>query len=204
MNFLFFDTETNGLPKRRNAPLSNTANWPNVVQLAWEIWRYESGTYTKIDQQSFIVKMPLDFVWDAGSTKIHSIDRERSERDGTPGAIVLDKFKVAASQCQQIIAHNMAFDKPVLQCEYIRINPSETFSWWPATELCTMEKTKGLLKLKSLYPKPSDPYKFPKLQELYTYLFPDPHSLQFHSADVDVACLVRCFMELARRNYISP
>ena len=32
---IFLDTETTGLPKRRNAPISDLENWPRLVQLAW-------------------------------------------------------------------------------------------------------------------------------------------------------------------------
>lgn len=33
--YLFFDTETSGLPNNFNAPSSNTKNWPRLVQLSW-------------------------------------------------------------------------------------------------------------------------------------------------------------------------
>ena len=33
--FLFFDTETTGLPQRWNAPVTDVDNWPRLVQLAW-------------------------------------------------------------------------------------------------------------------------------------------------------------------------
>ena len=35
--FLIFDTETTGLPKDWNAPITDLDNWPRVVQLAWQI-----------------------------------------------------------------------------------------------------------------------------------------------------------------------
>ena len=34
--FLIFDTETTGLPKNYKAPLTDFANWPRLVQLAWQ------------------------------------------------------------------------------------------------------------------------------------------------------------------------
>lgn len=33
--YLFFDTETTGLPRDYNAPSSDTDNWPRMVQLSW-------------------------------------------------------------------------------------------------------------------------------------------------------------------------
>ena len=35
--FLIFDTETTGLPKKWNAPLSDSENWPRCIQLAWQL-----------------------------------------------------------------------------------------------------------------------------------------------------------------------
>ena len=35
--YLVFDTETTGLPKKWNAPLSDSENWPRCVQLAWQL-----------------------------------------------------------------------------------------------------------------------------------------------------------------------
>ena len=36
--FLIFDTETTGLPKNYNAPLSDSENWPRLVQLAFQMF----------------------------------------------------------------------------------------------------------------------------------------------------------------------
>ena len=35
--YMVFDTETTGLPANFNAPISDTDNWPRIVQLAWQI-----------------------------------------------------------------------------------------------------------------------------------------------------------------------
>ena len=35
--FLTFDSETTGLPKNYKAPLSDSDNWPRLVQLGWQI-----------------------------------------------------------------------------------------------------------------------------------------------------------------------
>jgi hypothetical protein len=33
--FLFFDTETTGIPANYKAPASDFGNWPRLVQVAW-------------------------------------------------------------------------------------------------------------------------------------------------------------------------
>ncbi len=35
--YLIFDTETTGLPKRWDAPITDTDNWPRAVQIAWQL-----------------------------------------------------------------------------------------------------------------------------------------------------------------------
>ena len=35
--YLIFDTETTGLPRNYNAPISDSENWPRAVQIAWQL-----------------------------------------------------------------------------------------------------------------------------------------------------------------------
>ncbi|MCX6741278.1 MAG: hypothetical protein NTY61_02675, partial [Candidatus Parcubacteria bacterium] len=37
--YLFFDTETTGLPKNWKAPIEDLDNWPRIVQIAWAIYK---------------------------------------------------------------------------------------------------------------------------------------------------------------------
>jgi hypothetical protein len=51
--YLIFDTETTGLPRNFNAPITDTSNWPRVVQLAWQL-HDELGNV--IEHKDFLVK----------------------------------------------------------------------------------------------------------------------------------------------------
>ena len=51
--YLIFDTETTGLPKNFNAPLTDFDNWPRLVQLAWQIHDYDGKFHSSA---SFIIK----------------------------------------------------------------------------------------------------------------------------------------------------
>ena len=35
--YLIFDTETTGLPRNYKAPITDSANWPRAVQIAWQL-----------------------------------------------------------------------------------------------------------------------------------------------------------------------
>ena len=51
--YLIFDTETTGLPQNFNAPLSDSENWPRMVQIAWQL-HDENGEL--IENQDYIIK----------------------------------------------------------------------------------------------------------------------------------------------------
>ncbi len=36
--YLVFDCETKGLPNNRKAPITDTANYPRIIQLAWQLY----------------------------------------------------------------------------------------------------------------------------------------------------------------------
>lgn len=207
MKVLFFDTETNGLPKDRRAIPQQVDSWPRILQLAWALVDIqENGTMDVCDARSVMIN-PGDISWNAESAAIHGITQERIQSEGIPSPQALEQFKHIAKQAHVLIAHNMAFDKPILRAEYFRLNPSESFDWWTSYEYCTMESTKHLCKLpfaNGRHGKPSDPYKLPKLVELHTYLFGSPGEYMFHDALNDVQCTIACFRELLCRRLVTP
>ena len=202
MRILFFDTETNGLPRVKNAPIATVDNWPRVVQIAWQIWEFGPGDTapSHVQSLSFLVKPSPELVWDTGSFAIHKISKERATLEGRPGNEVFQAFLTALQSISVVCAHNVAFDKPVVLAELLR--HSIDIRAWPQIEYCTCINTKELLKLPSRYAKPWDMYKLPKLVELYTFLYSPAQAFEFHSAAGDVQCLVQCFLELVRRRLV--
>lgn len=198
---LFFDTETNGLPKERNALTTSTENWPHILQISWTTASVSTDSLEILEQQTHFLKLEDDIVFNTESAAIHKIE-ENIVRTGTPSREILEKFQKAAKSVDVIVAHNLSFDKSVLWASYYRLNDKETFSWWPQYEYCTMNATKGLLKLPSKFAKPKDPWKLPRLSELHIWLFQkEPEKL--HTADADVDTLISCFKELCIRKVVS-
>ena len=208
MRTLFFDTETNGLPKSWNASPYKTDNWPVILTLAWQLWDLTGDdSITFVSKGDYLISPPPSVVWDAEAQTIHGIARDHAVAHGRPAAEVLPEFVALVRSVDLIVAHNMAFDKTVLICEMIRLNPTLRMDWWPRFEYCTCEGTKALCALPPAPgkkpPRPSDPYKKPKLVELYRYLFPGaPAEFPFHSAAGDTECLTQCFLELLRRRIV--
>ena len=55
---LYFDTETTGLPKNYQAPLDDFANWPRLVQIAWQFYDSDGNLW---EEENLIIK-PEGFV----------------------------------------------------------------------------------------------------------------------------------------------
>jgi len=51
--FLIFDTETTGLPRDWNAPLTDANNWPRCVQIAWQLHDKDGNCIVACDKEYF-------------------------------------------------------------------------------------------------------------------------------------------------------
>jgi DNA polymerase III epsilon subunit-like protein len=202
MKVLYFDTETNGLPKSRGGSDTDINNHPEPVEIAWQIW--SDGVLVK--RRVALIKPDSNIVWDAGSAIIHKIYKQFALDNGTPGTDVFTEFKTDCSSCDVIISHNLAFDLPVVKCACLRLWHADLdFSWLPRTQICTMKLTTPVCKLPykdSKYPQRPGSYKQPRLAELHTYLFGNAGTYDAHRASSDVDCLVACSHELMRRNIL--
>lgn len=199
MRVLFFDTETNGLPRYRTSV--DAADWPAVVQIAWQVWDFAAETPVLQSACSYIVKPPASLAWDPGSQAIHTISREQALAEGTEPAEVWAEFAEALRTATVLVAHNLAFDKKVVESDATRRGAAPYH--WPPHECCTMMLSKTFCRLPSMYPRAEDPYKYPKLSELHALLFGNECLIHFHNASVDVDCTVQCFRRLVELNVIS-
>ena len=86
--YLFFDTETTGLPRRWGAPVTETDNWPRMVQLAW-IMCDEAGN--RLESRNAIVK-PEGYTIPEEVSKLHGITTAMALKDGLPLQEVLEDF----------------------------------------------------------------------------------------------------------------
>ncbi|MEI7596758.1 MAG: 3'-5' exonuclease [Bacteroidota bacterium] len=114
--YLFFDTETTGLPKNWKAPVTDTNNWPRLVQLAWLVYN-EKGEL--IDAQDFIIK-PDGFTIPAEASRVHGINTQRALEEGVELTEVLVKFNEHISNMPYLVAHNMSFDEKIVGAEFVR------------------------------------------------------------------------------------
>jgi DNA polymerase-3 subunit epsilon len=188
--YLFFDTETTGLPKSWKAPVKDVDNWPRLVQLAWIATDAEGN---ELDRYESIVQ-PNGFTIPKESIQVHGIDTSKARQEGRPVLEVLQSFVRAVESAQYIVAHNLSYDESVIGAELIRSGLEH--SLWHRERICTKMESTDFCALPGKYG-----YKWPTLEELHTKLFggPVPNA---HDALADVEATVNCFFELKRLDVI--
>jgi len=203
MQILFFDTETNGLPTNYKAPPTQADKWPEMVSIAWEVWKVEEGIWTQTKSISYLVKPPEGMIWNRESETIHKISYDRARSEGIPIRTVLDSFTADLNRSTHVVAHNLAFDKSIILASLIR--NTGTAKWTTGQDVCTMMKTVSICKIPSTspYATAADPYKWPRLQELHHFLFKKEWEGVAHEALSDVQCMRTCYRELVVRGCLA-
>ena len=82
--YLFFDTETTGLPRNWKAPVTDLNNWPRMVQIAW-ILCDDKGN--RVESADYIIK-PENFVIPQDASRVHGITTEKAINEGDADGIV--------------------------------------------------------------------------------------------------------------------
>lgn len=189
--FLFFDTETTGLPRMWNAPVSDTDNWPRMVQLAWLVlndWGQE------ISSGNRIIK-PEGFLIPEDVSRIHGITTEIAKNEGIPLDQVLLEFVKDLQKSEILVGHNISFDEKILGAEFYRRGVINDFFDRP--KICTMQGSAKYCRIDN----GRGGYKWPKLMELHEKLFDEAFD-NAHDALADVKATARCFFELRQRGVL--
>ncbi len=193
--FLIFDTETTGLPRNWNAPLTDADNWPRCIQIAWQLHDKDGSC---IAHEDYLV-LPNGFVIPYDAEKIHGISTALAEKEGIPLVEVLEKFQQALQQCEFVGGHNVKFDLNIMGAEFLRLGDQNPLDNFPITDTCT-EETATFCQLPG---GRGGKFKLPTLSELNHRLF-DARFEEAHNATADVEATARCFFELCRKGWIRP
>ena len=188
--YLIFDTETTGLPKRWNAPITDVDNWPRCIQIAWQL---HDDLGNCIEHQDYLIR-PDGFNIPYDAEKIHGISTELASEQGLALAEVLELFNVALSKTTFIVGQNLGFDLNIMGCEFHRLQLASPLSELPVLDTCT-EKTASMCQIPG---GRGGKFKLPTLTELHQFLFHKPFG-EAHNATADVEATTRCFLELIRR-----
>ena len=192
--FLIYDTETTGLPRDWKAPLTDSDNWPRLVQLAWQLHAADGSLIARGNR----IIRPDGFTIPFTSAKIHGITTARAEADGIPLAEALAEFDADLARASYVMGHNIEFDVNIVGAEYHRLQqPMEKLTDKPvidskneATDYCAIPGGRG------------GQYKWPTLTELHQKLFGEGFG-EAHDAAYDVDATAKCFFELCRLRVIQ-
>ncbi len=187
--YLIFDTETTGLPKNFKAPISDTDNWPRVVQIAWQL----HDKYGTLIEQFDCLIDPEGFNIPYDSEQIHGISTALAQKKGIKLQEVLEKFNTVLAQTKFVVGQNVTFDLNVMGCEFFRKQTDTLLNELPLLDTCT-ENTAKLCQIPG---GRGGKFKLPTLTELHLHLFQTPFA-EAHNATADVEATTRCFLELIR------
>ncbi|MCE3225978.1 MAG: polymerase subunit alpha [Bacteroidetes bacterium] len=188
--FLIFDTETTGLPRNYNAPLTDFDNWPRMVQIAWQL---HDATGKLLQNDSIIVK-PEGYTIPFATIQIHGITNERANEEGRDLKTVLQQFAEVVAKTNYLCGHNIEFDMNIIGAEFLRCglpNVLENRAFIDTkndqtTEYCAIPGGRG------------GKFKWPTLTELHQKLFNKGFD-EAHNAAFDVAATTKVFFEIIKR-----
>src|SRR5690606_8433020 len=186
--YLIFDTETTGLPKNFNAPLSDSDNWPRMVQIAWQV-HDDNGNL--IENQDYIIK-PEGYDIPFNAARIHGITTKIANEEGRDLQEVLEEFSRVLENIRIVSGHNVEFDYNIVGAEFFRKNIKDNLQEKPkadtmilGTDFCQLGGGRG------------GRFKPPKLEELYEKLYGHKFD-EAHNAAADVNATAQVFFEMMR------
>jgi DNA polymerase-3 subunit alpha len=187
--YLIFDTETTGLPKSWNAPITDTDNWPRAIQIAWQL-HDEMGNL--IEHNDFLIQADgFNIPFDA--ERIHGISTDLANEQGITLSEGLELFNEALSKTKFIVGQNVGFDVNIMACEFYRLGVENNLESLPVLDTCT-EETAAMCQIPG---GRGGKFKLPTLTELHENLFGVGFN-EAHNATADVEATTRCFLELLR------
>ncbi|MBT8185616.1 MAG: DNA polymerase III subunit alpha [Eudoraea sp.] len=189
--YLIFDTETTGLPKRWDAPITDSDNWPRCIQIAWQL---HDDMGNLLEHQDFLIR-PDGFNIPYDAEQIHGISTALATQNGKPLQEVLAAFNEALSKSKFIVGQNVGFDINITGAEFHRLGINNNLQELGVLDTCT-EQTATLCQIPG---GRGGKFKLPTLTELHEFLFNTPFD-EAHNATADVEATARCFFELIRRN----
>ena len=190
--YLIFDTETTGLPKNFNAPVTDSDNWPRLVQIAWQL---HDKTGNLLSAQNHIV-YPDGFTIPFNAEKVHGISTKRAEQEGKPLSEVLNAFADDYQKADVLIGHNVEFDVAIMGAEFHRTKIERGFM--EKETLCTKLTSVDFVAIQG---GRGGRFKWPTLTELHTKLFGVPFA-DAHDAAYDVSATAKCFFGLLQNKVV--
>jgi len=193
MKVLVFDTETTGLIPKKSKTL---ADWPHIVQLSCIFIDLDKLDEMYVD--NFIVNPEVDIPIE--TSNIHGITNEIAKKEGIAIRDVLLRMTAWLDEANVLVAHNLSFDKQIIEKELERMDYPNYFNIREYEIYDTMKEGKNMCNIVRMSKHGHGFIKYPKLIELYKYLFhPKEDCLELtnaHNAIYDVLMTLRCYLKM--------
>ena len=192
MKVLIFDTETTGIIPKKVTKLEDI---PHILQLSYLFYNVNTS---ELISKNVYIKINDSIIMPEEAQKINKITREQLN-NGINITDALSEFSRFYKECDVIVAHNIDFDKQMVNYECVRNNISPIIHPFdPKKEFyCTMKKGVNICKIEkeSKTDTKRKYYKWPKLLELHKHLFQyEPKNL--HDAFNDNLVCLRCYLAM--------
>ena len=92
------------MPWRWNAPITDVANWPRLVQLAWIVYDTEKHIISK---RNAIIR-PEGYTIPVEAARIHGITTQVALEKGESLQEVLEEFSAEIDKAQVLVGHNIS------------------------------------------------------------------------------------------------
>lgn len=188
--YLFIDTETTGLPKKRQDAEVEPGIWPDIVSIGW-VLTTDTGT---IVTSFYTIIQPEGWTIPDDSIRIHGISNKVASHNGITLQCAIGNLfvsKITKDVC--IVAHNMNFDRNVIiNALKWRLHDMNTHNLFKNT-FCTMEAGRTVTKLPGIG---RELYRCPKLSVLYSHLFGKEPEMELHNALNDAIVCMKIYFKL--------
>lgn len=186
--YLIFDTETTGFPSKglhRSDPKQ-----ARIIQLGMLLL---DKNFKELAAIKTLIRSEGAWRISSGAQQAHGISQQECDDYGTNIEPVIKLFHDFKSRAGKVVAHNIAFDKQLIDIE----SDIET-DWTHPKYVCTMQLMTPICKL----PSQRTTYKWPKLQEAYQYCFKEDFK-GAHDAMADVRATARVLKWLVENRHVT-
>jgi len=180
VNVLAIDCETTGLVESR---LKRLEFQPHVIQFSSALVDLERGETR--EEYSIFVRLPRPDLLTEHITKVTRITSEDLAK-AELFSHYFPKIKKMIESAEAVAAHNLSYDRDVLDIEARRLNADIA---WPERLICTVETSAHASGFRL------------DLQNLHKLLLGRPFA-EAHDSRADVAALARCLVEMKKRDWI--
>lgn len=186
-NIFYFDVETSGFRKKDLPADHLSQGWTCQIGFVYE------ADGKPLNSGCFIVRPThaLNRSINPRAQDVHGISMDIVKAHGVAEFTMAKLFDELFQKTDLVICHNYAFDSKFM-ADLLERHAFDPVRFATIPHFCTMKETTDLLCLPGRYP---GKYKWPKLEELYFFLFGEQFD-NAHDAMADITATRRCYLEL--------